>query len=173
MFTLHLFLSMHMKQVTVWLAMVVLCSACSLSFRKDDERIKALSRMQQTDVDFAQMASQEGYRKAFLAFMEEDAILLRDNHMPIIGADAVQYVSSINDSSFTISWEPMGGDVAESGDMGFTYGTYLLKTDTEKQEGTYITIWRRQQDGSWKYVLDGGTQGLEPLAADSAAAPAE
>jgi ketosteroid isomerase-like protein len=142
--------------------MAVLLSACNLSFRKNDERIKALSRMQQTDVDFALMASQQGYRKAFLAYMEDDAILLRDNHMPIIGADAVEYVSSINDSSFTISWEPMGGDVAASGDMGFTYGTYLLKTDTEKQEGTYITIWRRQQDGSWKYVLDGGTQGLEP-----------
>lgn len=162
-----------MKQISAWLAVAVLFSACSLSFRKNDERIKALSRMQQTDVDFAQMASQEGYRKAFLAYMEEDAILLRDNHMPIIGADAVEYVSSINDSSFTITWEPMGGDVSESGDMGFTYGTYLLKTDVEKQEGTYITIWRRQKDGSWKYVLDGGTQGLEPPVTDSAEAAEE
>jgi ketosteroid isomerase-like protein len=158
-----------MKQIPVWLAMAVLLSACNLSFRKNDERIKALSKMQQTDVDFAQMANQQGYRKAFLAYMEEDAILLRDNHMPIIGADAVQYVSSINDSSFSISWEPIGGDVSEAGDMGFTYGTYLLKTETEKQEGTYITIWRRQKDGSWKYVLDGGTQGLEPAVTDSTA----
>jgi ketosteroid isomerase-like protein len=93
--------------------------------------------------------------------------------MPIIGADAVQYVSSINDSSFSISWEPIGGDVSESGDMGYTYGTYLLKTDTEKQEGTYITIWRRQKDGSWKYVLDGGTQGLEPAVTDSTATAVE
>jgi ketosteroid isomerase-like protein len=90
----------------------------------------------------------------------------------MIGADAVQFISSINDTSFRISWEPMGGDVAESGDMGFTYGTYLLQTDTEKQEGTYITIWRKQKDGTWKYILDGGTQGLQPTV-DSLAAPAE
>jgi ketosteroid isomerase-like protein len=161
-----------MKTLACLLTGLLLLSACNLQFRKNDERIKALSQMQQTDVDFAQLASEQGYRKAFLQYMEDEAILLRDNHMPIIGADAVQFISSVNDSSFKISWEPMGGDVSVSGDMGFTYGTYLLKTDTEKQEGTYITIWRRQQDGSWKYVLDGGTQGLQ-MPVDSLAAPAE
>jgi ketosteroid isomerase-like protein len=135
--------------------------SCDFSFRKNDARIKALNAMQQTDVDFARMAEDDGFRKAFLEYMEEDAVLLRDNHMPIIGADAVQYISSINDSSFNISWEPQGGDVAESGDMGYTFGLYQLKTETEEQRGTYITIWRKQKDGKWKYVLDAGTQGLE------------
>ena len=138
--------------------------SCNLSFRKNDARINALNSMQQTDVDFAQMAEDKGFRKAFLEYMDDEAILLRDNYMPIIGADAVQYISSINDSTFTISWEPQGGDVAESGDMGFTYGLYLLKTETEEQRGTYVTIWRKQKDGKWKYALDGGTQGVaEPV----------
>jgi len=135
--------------------------SCDLAFRKNDDRINALNAMQQTDVDFAQMAEEKGFRKAFMEYMEEEAILLRDNHMPIIGADAVQYISSINDSSFNITWEPQGGDVAASGDMGFTYGLYQLKTETEEQRGTYITIWRKQKDGKWKYALDAGTQGLE------------
>ncbi len=141
--------------------MMFLLFSCDFSFRKNDARIKALNAMQQTDVDFAQMAEDKGFRKAFMEYMEEDAILLRDNHMPIIGADAVQYISSINDSSFTISWEPEGGDVAEAGDMGYTFGLYQLKTETGEQRGTYITIWRKQKDGKWKYVLDAGTQGLE------------
>ncbi len=135
--------------------------SCDFSFRMNDARIKALNAMQQTDVDFARMAEDNGFRKAFLEYMEEDAVLLRDNHMPIIGADAVQYISSINDSSFNISWEPQGGDVAESGDMGYTFGLYQLKTETEVQSGTYITVWRKQKDGKWKYVLDAGTQGVE------------
>lgn len=141
--------------------MMVFLFSCDFSFRKNDARIKALNAMQQTDVDFARMAEDNGFRKAFLEYMEEDAVLLRDNHMPIIGADAVQYISSINDSSFTISWEPQGGDIAEAGDMGYTFGLYQLKTETEEQSGTYITIWRKQKDGKWKYVLDAGTQGLE------------
>lgn len=141
--------------------MMVFLSSCDFSFRKNDARIKALNAMQQTDVDFARMAEDSGFRKAFLEYMEEDAVLLRDNHMPIIGADAVQYISSINDSSFTVSWEPQGGDIAEAGDMGYTFGLYQLKTETEEQRGTYITIWRKQKDGKWLYVLDAGTQGLE------------
>ena len=145
-----------------FLVLMMFCLfSCDFSFRKNDARIKALNAMQQTDVDFAQMAEEKGFRKAFMEYMEEDAVLLRDNHMPIIGADAVQYISSINDSSFKVSWEPQGGDVAEAGDMGYTYGLYQLKTETEEQRGTYITIWRKQKDGKWRYVLDAGTQGLE------------
>jgi ketosteroid isomerase-like protein len=95
-----------------------------------------------------------------MEYMEDDAVLLRDNHLPIIGADAVQYVSSIDDTSFTVNWDPQGGDVSGSGDMGFTYGVYEIRTETERQKGTYVTIWRKQKDGRWKYVLDAGAQGI-------------
>jgi ketosteroid isomerase-like protein len=153
---------MSIMRITLVVFAFFLLFSCDLSFRKHDARIKALNAMQQTDVDFAQMAEEKGFRKAFMEYMEEEAILLRDNHMPIIGADAVQYISSINDSTFKISWEPQGGDVAESGDMGYTFGLYQLKTETEEQRGTYLTIWRKQKDGKWKYAVDAGTQGLEP-----------
>jgi ketosteroid isomerase-like protein len=43
--------------------------------------------------------------------------------------------------------------------MGFTFGVYDMQTDTERQSGTYVTIWRKQKDGSWKYVLNADTQG--------------
>lgn len=92
--------------------------------------------------------------------MEDEAVLLRDNYLPIIGADAVRYVTGMNDSTFTVDWSPQGGDVSTAGDMGFTYGIYELRTATERQSGTYVTVWRRQEDGSWKYLLDAGTQGL-------------
>ena len=150
-----------MRFYFLFFLMIFLGSCDDFNFRANDKRIKALNAMQQTDADFAQVAEEKGFRKAFLDYMESDAVLLRDNHMPIIGADAVQYITSINDSSFKISWEPQGGDVSESGDLGFTYGLYQLKTETEEQRGTYITVWRKQKDGSWKYVLDAGTQGLE------------
>jgi ketosteroid isomerase-like protein len=92
--------------------------------------------------------------------MEDEAVLLRDNYLPIIGADAVRYVTGMNDSTFTVDWSPQGGDVSISGDMGYTFGIYELRTALERQSGTYVTVWRRQEDGSWKYLLDAGTQGL-------------
>ena len=141
----------------------ILLMSCDLSFRKEDARVKALNEMQQTDVDFARLANEAGFRKAFLEYMAEDGILLRDNHGPIIGADAIQYVSSINDSTFKLDWEPQGGDMAKSGDMGFTYGLYTLKGDSTQQQGTYITVWRKQDDGKWKFLLDASTQGLDDV----------
>lgn len=117
--------------------------------------------MQQTDLDFSRLSAEKGFRKAFLEYMEEDGILLRDNNLPIVGADAVQYISSINDSLIQLSWEPQGGDVAASGDLGYTYGLFSLKANSDSvQQGTYVTIWRKQADGKWKFVLDAGTQGL-------------
>jgi ketosteroid isomerase-like protein len=65
----------------------------------------------------------------------------------------------MNDSSFSVDWSPQAGDVSSSGDLGFTYGVYELRTDTERQTGTYVTVWRRNKEGRWKYVLDAGTQG--------------
>jgi ketosteroid isomerase-like protein len=133
--------------------------SCDLSFPKKDERLDALNDMQQTDADFADMAREQGYQKAFLAFTEDEAVLLRDNFLPIIGADAVQYIININDSSFRMTWEPHGGDVSGAGDMGFTFGVYEMQTDAERQSGTYVTIWRKQKDGTWKYILNADTQG--------------
>ncbi len=143
---------------------VLICFSCkNLSFRKEDERINALNSMQQTDSDFSESAAANGFRKAFLEYMDEDGILLRDKHHPIMGGDAIKYISSINDSTFKLEWEPQGGDVAKSGDLGYTYGEYTLYNDSAVQKGTYVTIWRKQENGKWKFVVDASTQGLEDL----------
>ena len=155
-----------MMKLLVVLSLFVFLS-CDLSFRKEDARVKALNEMKQTDVDFANLAKEEGFRKAFLEYMAEDGILLRDNRGPIIGADAIQYVSSINDSTFKLDWELEGGDVSTSGDMGFTYGLYTLTGDSTQQEGTYITVWRKDADGKWKFLLDASTQGLGEVAVEN------
>jgi ketosteroid isomerase-like protein len=148
-----------MRQIAV-LCCVFLLTSCDWVFPRKDERQQALAEMMQADSEFAGMAAKDGYRKAFLHYMEDEAVLLRDNYLPIIGADAIRYVTGMNDSTFTVDWSPQGGDVSTSGDMGFTFGIYELRTATESQSGTYVTVWRRQQDGMWKYVLDAGTQGL-------------
>jgi ketosteroid isomerase-like protein len=149
-----------LMRIVISLSILLLLASCDQTFPRKDPRQQYLAEMMQADADFAAMAAEKGYRKAFLQYMEDEAVLLRDNYLPIIGADAVRYVTGMNDSTFTVDWSPQGGDVATSGDMGFTYGIYELRTATEKQSGTYVTVWRRQEDGSWKYLLDAGTQGL-------------
>jgi ketosteroid isomerase-like protein len=70
--------------------------------------------------------------------------------------------SGKSDTSFVLSWEPMYEKISAGGDLGYTYGIHstLEKATGSVTRGTYVTIWLRQPDGSWKFVLDTGTQGL-------------
>lgn len=144
----------------ILLAAILSFSSCQFEFRKEDKRVQALNEMQQTDVDFSNYSKDKGIRKAFLEYMEDDGVLLKPDKLPIIGADAVEYLSNMNDSLIELTWEPHGGDVSKAGDMGYTYGVYTLKDSENISKGTYVTIWRKQKEGNWKFVLDTGNQGI-------------
>jgi len=56
-----------------------------------------------------------------------------------------------------IEWKPDRGTVSRSGDLGFTNGPIWRRGTSGELIPTtrrYFTIWRRQADGSWKYVVD-------------------
>ena len=88
--------------------------------------------------------------------MDDDGILLRPAHPPMIGANAIEYLTEINDSSYTLTWEPTAAQVSASGDLGYSYGIYNLELQDTTLQGTYLSIWKKQKDGKWKFVLDTG-----------------
>jgi ketosteroid isomerase-like protein len=87
--------------------------------------------------------------------------LLRPGFLPIIEGDVIKFLNAQEDTSFTMTWEPKGGDIASSGDMGFTYGVYKVATADTTLKGTYLNVWRKQADGKWKFVIDTGNPGIE------------
>lgn len=117
-----------------------------------DEIIKA-------DEAFSEMSRKTGMKKAFIEYIDNEGILLRPNHLPIVGADAIDFLSQVNDSSYTLTWSPGGGEIAVSADLGYTYGIYNLATKDTVLRGTYVSIWKKQKDGKWKFVLDTGNPG--------------
>jgi ketosteroid isomerase-like protein len=117
----------------------------------------------QTDQDFSTMSVKEGMFKAFLFYIAEDGVILRDNSFPSKGKETLKArFAGKSDTEFTLSWEPLSAKISESGDLGYTYGIYVntSKTTGEITKGTYITVWQKQADGNWKFVLDTDTQGL-------------
>jgi len=124
-------------------------------------------KLLQTDRDFSEMSVNDGMFKAFLNYIADDGVILRNNSFPARGKEALSdYFSGKSDTSFTLSWEPLYEYISESGDLGYTYGLHTTrdKVTGEISGGTYITIWHKQSDGSWKFVLDTGTQGLPDVA---------
>jgi ketosteroid isomerase-like protein len=115
------------------------------------------------DRDFSEMSVKEGMFSAFLFYIAEDGVILRDNSFPSKGKETLrERFAGKSDTSFVLSWNPLFEKISENGDLGYTYGihTTLEKATGEVTKGTYITIWEKQTDGSWKFVLDTGTQGL-------------
>ena len=116
------------------------------------------------------MSVKEGMFRAFLFYMAEDGVILRDNSFPSKGKEALrERFAGKSDTSFVLSWDPLYEKISESGELGYTYGihTTLEKATGQITKGTYITVWQKQTDGSWKFVLDTGTQGLPDLNAVS------
>ena len=114
------------------------------------------------DRAFSKMSEEKGIKEAFMQFIDSDGVLLRPGYMPLKGANAIDYISQENDSGFTMTWEPSGVSVAKSGELAYTYGTFLMQIHGKDSvvRGTYVSVWRKQSDGTWKYVLDSGNDGV-------------
>ena len=117
----------------------------------------------QTDGEFSAMSVRDGMFKAFLFYIANDGVILRNNSFPDKGKESLKLrFEGKSDTSFTLSWQPLFEKISESGDLGYTYGVHTSTDRLTGQvtKGTYVTIWQKQEDGSWKFVLDTGTQGL-------------
>jgi len=117
-----------------------------------------------TDRAFNDMAQAEGTGKAFIAYSAEDAVLIRPGSMPLLGRSA--FIEAFSKASgSTLSWEPLKAEIAASQDLGYTFGRYTLSEGGEiKGYGVYVSIWKRQPDGAWKFILDGGGTTPTPVA---------
>ena len=63
-------------------------------------------------------------------------------------------------------WEPVSAVIAASGDLGYTIGRWQqlapAPSDSVLATGNYVTLWRRQADGSWKVTADIGNDDPPP-----------
>ena len=146
---------------------VALCSCNHTEPAPNHEAMKArLDSLRhdllQTDIEFSQLSASKGRNAAFIDFAAEHATLLRPYSMPVTGKDTmISLFNSHPDSNYVLTWTPIKADVARSGELGFTYGTYSLEVkNAGKEEGTYCTVWKKDKNHRWRFVLDTGNEGL-------------
>jgi len=85
--------------------------------------------------------------------------------------NAQQQLAQIEGNGSTnLDWRPAYAGIARSGDLGFTTGPFQSRLHEGQIAGHYFTVWRRQADGGWKWIFDGGTDVADPgpiVAADA------
>lgn len=145
------------------LAVAYLFSSCQAK-EENTDKADAFAKMELMDADrqFSRLSEQKGMKNAFIEYLDSNGVLLRPNHLPIAGADAVDFLIQQNDSDYSMTWEPQNAAIAKSGELGYTYGIYALRPSTKDTViyGTYVSIWKKEKGGSWKYVLDSGNEGI-------------
>ncbi|TAL63183.1 MAG: DUF4440 domain-containing protein [Bacteroidetes bacterium] len=142
----------------VFIIILIAAISCAKSSKNPTSDI-----LLQTDRDFSEMSVKEGMFKAFLYYIADDGVILRNNSYPAKGKEVLkERFAGKSDTDFILSWEPLFAKISESGDLGYTYGIHTNKDKLtgEISKGTYVTIWQKQTDGSWKFALDTGSQGL-------------
>lgn len=140
------------------LLLVVLLAAGSLLHAADRETLQA--ELVKAETDFCAQAGKDGIPAAFLANIAPDGVMLGEGYASR-GRTAVEHQYAKLKPGTTLVWKPVIVDVAASGEIGYTTGTWELHVPGENGQpivrtGRYMTIWKRQADGTWKFVLDGG-----------------
>jgi ketosteroid isomerase-like protein len=119
-----------------------------------------------TDREF-NAATQSRRAEGWMSFMADDVVLLREK--PTVGREAVgaEIQKTFADPNFVLTWEPVRGEMFKSGDMGYTVGRWTASSISAQgqkrtSQGTYLTVWKKQADGSWKAIWDGGASDERP-----------
>ncbi len=115
---------------------------------------------------FAARAAEVGVAQSFLDFMTAEAIVFAPEPVNAKALYSSQPPGRApKDGGPTLAWWPNWAGIARSGDLGFTTGPAEVNG---KRTVNYFTVWKKQPDGAWKWVYDGGASdatGGSPAAA--------
>ncbi len=120
-----------------------------------------------TDSLFEIYAQEHGIAASFLAFMADSATLFPGGEEPVSGREAIAEHMKEYPPGAKLLWWPNKAEVARSSDLGYTWGTseYRDNDSTGKpivSYGKYVTVWKKQANGTWKFIIDIGNRSPSP-----------
>lgn len=118
-----------------------------------------LQEMVQTEQAFSKMAADQNTRDAFMNFIADDGLLFRPT--AVNGKQWMrEHPVPPSDKHPLLAWQPAFAGMAAAGDLGFTTGPWEFKEDVKDEKpagyGHFVTLWKKQPDGSWRFVVDLG-----------------
>jgi len=96
-----------------------------------------------------------------VSFYADDALVLPDKAPAISGNENIRknWAPLLALPGPGLSWKTNSLEVARSGDIAYETGAYVFVTTDKKgkssdAKGKYVVVWKKQNDGSWKVVVD-------------------
>lgn len=131
------------------------------AFGQDAKLPPEVSSIVEAERAFARAAVAKGIRDSFLENMTDESILFRPGPVP-----GRKWITEHPAPQGVLTWQPIFADVARAGDLGYTTGPWEFRekslSDKPVAHGQFVTIWKKQADGTWKFVVDLGTSNPPP-----------
>jgi ketosteroid isomerase-like protein len=153
--------SINMNYKVSFIPAILLLLASCASGTKENTVEKWKKEIVKTEKEFSDMAGEVGIPAAFILYAADDAVVLRGDQLVVGKSELIAFYQNQDggDNSASLTWEPDFVDVSSSGDLGYTYGRYTYSYidstgATIENRGIFHTVWKRQPDGSWRFVWD-------------------
>lgn len=139
-----------MSRVAAILVMLALTSSSSGQSPADLQQ-----QVRDAETAFAKTMADRDHA-AFVTFLAEDAIFLGPNNV-LRGRKAVAegWKKFFDGKQAPFAWAPERVEVVDSGTLALSTGP-VTDPASGKRVGTFTSTWRRDPDGRWRVVLDGG-----------------
>ena len=106
-------------------------------------------------------AAEAGDVDRLFDYWTEDAMIYPPVGPAVEGIEAIrEFVRrSRGQEGFTIAWSPTGAEVSGTADVGYTFGAWDRTAPGPdgtlvSAGGSYVSIWRKQADGSWRCAVE-------------------
>ena len=142
------------------LLLFALTTACTQAPPPDTHDADLLA-LKDTEAAWSKVMAAKDFEKS-MSYYADDASLLISNAPAINGKDAIRagFKPMFDDPNFALNFQGSRSEIAKSGDLGYTQGTYTLTLTDPKtkkpftDKGKYLTTYKKQADGSWKVEAD-------------------
>ncbi|MEQ1885175.1 MAG: SgcJ/EcaC family oxidoreductase [Bryobacteraceae bacterium] len=147
-------------------------SGCSSAPTADaDHRDEALKQVQAAEIA-AGAAFIKHDAELFASMYAPDALLMLTNTKSVTGDGIKAAIKQMMaDTNLSMTFHMVKVEASKSGDLGYVRGTYTAtitdpKTKKTSQEtGSYVTVYAKQPDGTWKITEDITTPDGSPAGA--------
>jgi uncharacterized protein (TIGR02246 family) len=112
-----------------------------------------ISKMLEEEVTGWTKAYNKGDTAGCTAIYAEDAMMLPPNQPMVRGKQAIKEFNQrmLNQVGGSISNRIV--EFSVEGDLAYQVGTYAITDTKTPDQGKFVNIFRRQQDGSWKLLV--------------------
>ena len=145
-----------------WVGLFALTVACTQKpVTPPDTREADIKAVKDVEAAWLKDAGTKDVDK-LVSYYSDDAVVLMPNVPAIVGSNNIKAAmrSMLADPNFALTFHSTSAEASKGGDFVYTIGAYSMTMSGPKgkkpitDKGKYLTVYKKQADGSWKAVAD-------------------